>query len=62
MIARLSGPPQSRVQPAEIPEWELEEMIRDVVEQTMRRDIADRALLWLDQRIDAYKRLNGTLQ
>jgi hypothetical protein len=29
---------------AEIPEWELEEMIRDVIEQTMRRDIADSAL------------------
>jgi hypothetical protein len=34
-------------------------MIRDVIEQTMRRDIADRALAWLDQRIDAHKRLTG---
>jgi hypothetical protein len=47
---------------AEIPEWELEEMIRDVIKQTMRYDIADRALAWLDQRIDGYKRLHGTLQ
>jgi hypothetical protein len=47
---------------AEIPEWEFEEMVRDVIGQTMRRDIADRALLWLDRRIDAYKRLHGTLQ
>jgi hypothetical protein len=47
---------------AEIPEWELEEMIRDVIEQTMRRDIADRALLWLDQRMQADNRLHGTLQ
>jgi hypothetical protein len=47
---------------SEIPEWEIEEMVRDVIEQTMRRDIADRALLWLDLRVDAYKRLNGTLQ
>jgi hypothetical protein len=31
---------------ADIPEWEIEEMIRDVIEQTMRRDIADRALAW----------------
>ena len=45
---------------AEIPELELEEMIRDVIKQTMRYDIADRALVWLDQRIDA--RLHGTLQ
>ena len=37
-------------------------MIRDVIEQTMRRNIADRALTWLDQRVDAYKRLHGTLQ
>lgn len=47
---------------AEIPEWELEEMIREVISDTMRRDIADRALAWLDQRIDAFKRLHGTLQ
>ena len=47
---------------AEIPELELEEMIRDVIKQRMRYDIADRALVWLDQRIDAYKRLHGTLQ
>jgi hypothetical protein len=47
---------------ADIPEWELEEMVREVIEQTMRRDIADRALAWLDQRVDAHKRLHGTLQ
>jgi hypothetical protein len=40
----------------------MEEMIRGVIEQTMRRDIADRALAWLDQRIHAHKRLHGTLQ
>ena len=34
---------------SEIPEWELEEMIRDVVRQTMRPDIAERALAWLDR-------------
>jgi hypothetical protein len=48
---------------AEIPEWELEEVIRDVIEQTMRRDIADRALAWLDQRIDAatwHAAMNGS--
>ena len=47
---------------AEIPELELEEMIRDVIKQRMRYDIADQALVWLDQRIDACKRLHGTLQ
>jgi len=47
---------------AEIHEFELEGMIRDVIKQTMRYDIADRALSWLDQRVDAYKRLHGTLQ
>jgi len=47
---------------ADIPELELEEMIRDVIKQTMRYDIAERALAWLDQRIDAYKRLHGTPQ
>lgn len=47
---------------ADIPEWELEEMIRDAIGQALRRDIADRALTWLDQRIEAYKRLHGTLQ
>jgi hypothetical protein len=46
----------------EIPEWELEEMVRVVIAHGMRSDIADRALAWLDQRIDAYKRLHGTLQ
>ena len=34
---------------AEIPEWELEEMIRDVITQAMRADIAERALAWLDR-------------
>jgi hypothetical protein len=47
---------------SEIPEWKLEEMIRLAIEQTMRSDIADRALAWLDQRIDAYNRLHGSLQ
>jgi len=47
---------------AEIPEWELEEMIQDVIGQTLRPDIAARALTWLQQRIEAYNRLHGTLQ
>jgi hypothetical protein len=34
---------------AEIPEWELEEMVRDVITQAMRADIAERALAWLDR-------------
>ena len=46
---------------SEIPEWELEEMIRDVINQ-YRPDIADRLHAWLDQRIDAYRRLHGPLQ
>ena len=36
---------------SEIPEWELEGMIRDVIQQTMRKDIAERALAWLDERL-----------
>ncbi len=47
---------------AEIPEWELEEMVRDVIGSGMRSDIAERALLWLEQRIQAYNRFRGTLQ
>jgi hypothetical protein len=47
---------------AEIPEAELEEMIRDVIGQVLRHDIAERALAWLDLRTDAYQRLYGTLQ
>jgi hypothetical protein len=35
----------------EIPEWELEEMIREVLQQTMRADIAERALAWLDKHL-----------
>jgi hypothetical protein len=35
---------------SEIPEWEVEEMIREVIEQTMRADIAERALAWIDMR------------
>jgi hypothetical protein len=46
----------------EFPEWEIEVMIRDIIGSNFRPDIADRALAWLDQRIDAYKRLHGTLQ
>jgi hypothetical protein len=46
----------------EIPEWEIEEMIRDVIGSGMRSDIAAKALAWLDERVDAYKRLNGSLQ
>ena len=42
--------------------FEIEEMVRSVIATGMRADIADRALAWLDQRIDAYKRLHGTLQ
>lgn len=47
---------------ADIHEWALEEMIRDVIGYNFRPDIADRAIAWLDQRVDAYKRLHGTLQ
>jgi len=39
---------------SEIPEWEIEEMIRDVIGLGMRSDIAERALAWLDLRVDAY--------
>jgi hypothetical protein len=31
------------------PEWELEEMIRDVIHRGMRADIAERALAWRDR-------------
>ena len=37
-------------------------MIRDVIGYNFRPDIADRALLWLDLRVDAYNRLHGKLQ
>jgi hypothetical protein len=47
---------------AEIPEWEIEELIRMAIVQGLRDDIADRAIAWLDERVDAYKRLRGTLQ
>jgi hypothetical protein len=41
-----------RPRPAsEIPEWELAEMIREVIRQGMRPDIAERALAWLDARL-----------
>ena len=36
---------------SEIPEWEIEEMIREVILQTMRREIAERALAWLDKQL-----------
>lgn len=47
---------------AEIPEAELAEMIRAVIGQTLRPDIAERALAWLDEREDAWQRLRRTLQ
>jgi hypothetical protein len=34
----------------EIPEWELEEMIREAIRQSFRDDITERALAWLDKR------------
>ena len=37
-------------------------MIRDVIGSNFRPDIADRALLWLEQRIQAHNRLHETLQ
>ena len=37
-------------------------MIRDVISSNFRSDIADRAIAWLDKRVDAFKRLHGTLQ
>jgi PHP family Zn ribbon phosphoesterase len=41
-----------RPRPAhEIPEWELEEMIRMAIEQGLRPDIAKRALEWLDRKL-----------
>jgi hypothetical protein len=36
---------------ADIPEWAPEEIVRDAVVQTMRSDIADRALAWLTYRL-----------
>jgi hypothetical protein len=38
-------------------------MIRDLIGYNFQPDIKDRAALaWLDQRVEAYKRLHGTLQ
>ncbi len=37
--------------PDEIPEWEIEEMIREVIKQTMRPDIAERARAWLGRQL-----------
>ncbi len=37
-------------------------MIRAVIGQTLRPDIAERALAWLDEREDAWQRLRRTLQ
>jgi hypothetical protein len=36
--------------------------VTDLQRLHFRPDIADGALAWLDQRVDAYKRLHGTLQ
>jgi hypothetical protein len=36
---------------SEIPEWEIEEMIREVIKTNFRADIAERALAWLDQKL-----------
>ena len=47
---------------AEIPEGEIEELLRLAIVQGLRDDIAERAIAWLDLRVDAYKRLHGTLQ
>ena len=58
----MTGPDERPRTAAEIPEAELGEMIRDVVGQTLRADIAERALAWLDAREDAYQRLHRTLQ
>jgi hypothetical protein len=33
------------------PEWELEEMIREVIMSTFRGDIAEAAIAWLDRKI-----------
>ena len=37
-------------------------MVRDLITYNFRQDVADRAIAWLDQRVDAYRRLHGTLQ
>ena len=60
--AGMTGDEYKPPHAAEIPEWELEEMIRHVIGLGMRSDIADRALAWLDLRVDAYKRLYSNLQ
>jgi len=39
------------LKPDEIPACELEEMVREVITQTMRPDIAERALAWLEKRL-----------
>jgi hypothetical protein len=31
----------------EIPEWEIEMMIKDAIKQVLRADIAERALAWV---------------
>jgi hypothetical protein len=35
----------------EIPKWELEEMILEMIRQGFREDIAERALKWPDERL-----------
>jgi hypothetical protein len=50
-----------RPRPAsEIPDWELEEMIRESI-KGWRPDIAKRLIEWLDERIAAHNALKGKL-
>jgi hypothetical protein len=39
---------------SEIPEWELEEMIREVIKTNFQPAIAHAAIVWLDERIAVY--------
>jgi hypothetical protein len=46
---------ENRPRPAsEIPEWEIEETIREVIKTNFRSDIAHAATVWLDERIAIY--------
>jgi hypothetical protein len=46
---------------SEIPEWELEEMVRESL-NGWRPDIRERLNAWLDERIAAHRAVNGKLQ
>jgi hypothetical protein len=46
---------------SEIPEWELEEMVRESL-SGWRPDIRERLIAWLDERIAAHEAAKGKLQ